>query len=182
LIQIAKFEDNKRLGVLGERLVSDRLRLDYLAAGININIFFSTLEEDKKGVDFVIKSDYTQTTSYQIKTQAVSTWNFNSFLLELKSDMELNKIGWLYTTNADVFIYCWVDEEREQLVEAYTLDLPNIIKAFNIFRLGELDKIYGFTNDKNHSYHSECVPVDIDFLTKLQLCQCIYKHPKYTKR
>jgi len=69
------------------------------------------IELQRKGMDLIVSSD---SAIYEIKTRAHKYYR-QGILLEIMSVVQHNKLGWLYTSEADCIAYVWLNESGTNL-------------------------------------------------------------------
>jgi len=80
-------------------------------------------EIQKSGIDVIVKSE---SSDWEIKTRDHKYYE-KGILLETKSIVERNILGWLYTSQADVIAYCWLNESSTNLMpNGYFIMLKNL--------------------------------------------------------
>ncbi len=72
------------------------------------------IQRQKDGYDFTIKSEEAK---WEIKTRTFDDRFYNKdILLETTSNVEKNKLGWLYTSKADIIAYVWLNKSKSNLM------------------------------------------------------------------
>jgi len=97
-----------------EKRIAEKIRIFMMRYNIDM-ITYDNLEDikrQKNGLDFFIKSE---SAGWEIKTRA-SKYYRKGILLETTSVVETNKLGWLYTSKADVIAYVWLNESLTNLM------------------------------------------------------------------
>lgn len=81
------------------------------------------IEIQKSGIDIIVKSE---SSGWEVKIRS-SKYYEKGILLETTSVVEKNILGWLYTSNADVIAYCWLNESSTNLMpHGYFINLNKL--------------------------------------------------------
>jgi hypothetical protein len=77
-------------------------------------------EIQKKGIDFISNN-----LSIELKIRDYSSYKYRDILFETMSIREENKLGWVYTSQADCVVYCWKNKKGTDLIDGYVLLIQN---------------------------------------------------------
>jgi hypothetical protein len=117
-------------------------------------LFGKCAEHTKKqlnGIDFSIPYK-----NFEIKTREFKYYKYKDIVLETVSKIETNKLGWFYTSTADVIIYLWLTENRTKIQDAYLLILEELRKYEIELMVDWFDKTVRRTTSTNGGqWHTE---------------------------
>lgn len=119
------FSERERFGQKGEKMVADNFAT-FLKPLITKYLFGKCKEHTAaqlNGIDMSIKYN-----RFEIKTRDFKYHKNKDIVLETMSNMEKNKLGWFYTSNADIVIYMWLSEDRKYVYDAYLLIMDELRK------------------------------------------------------
>ncbi len=99
-----------------EKRIAKKVK-DFLLKRYIKNLGYETLEDikyQKQGIDAIAKAEKS---THEFKTRDYDPKYYNKdILLETISVVHKNILGWLYTSQADVIIYCWKNESESNLM------------------------------------------------------------------
>lgn len=99
-----------------EKRIAKRVK-DFLLKRYIRNLGYETLEDikyQKQGIDAIARAEKS---TPEFKTRDYDPRYYNKdILLETISVIERNISGWLYTSQADVIVYCWKNESESNLM------------------------------------------------------------------
>lgn len=73
-------------------------------------------EIQKRGIDFISNE-----LSIELKIRDYFSYKYKDILFETMSIREENKLGWVYTSQADCVLYCWKNKKGTDLIDGYVL-------------------------------------------------------------
>jgi len=79
-------------------------------------------EFQRKGIDGIL---YSEKVKLDPKSRNFNAYHYNDILIETVSIIETNKLGWFYTSEADVIPYVWENPSRTNLIDGYFLFIQN---------------------------------------------------------
>ena len=95
-------------------------------SSIELYDYENNKEKQLAGIDGISRAEIT----YDVKTRDYSFYRFKDILLEVMLDNRVNYLGWLYTSEADIIIYLWYNNNRSSFVDGYILFLNEIRKWY----------------------------------------------------
>ena len=108
------FDEKVRDALPWEKRIAKKIEAFLVKRNIR-NIGYSTpsdKETQHRGIDLIVEAE---SSSWEIKTRDHKYYN-KGILLETKSVVENNTLGWLYTSEADVIAYCWLNESETNVM------------------------------------------------------------------
>ena len=96
-------------------------------------------EFQRKGIDGIV---YAEKAKIDPKSRKYSAYKYKDILIETISVIEKNKLGWFYTSEADVIAYVWENASRTNLIDGYFIFIQDTIfrKWFENYKLANPQK------------------------------------------
>jgi len=79
-------------------------------------------EFQRKGIDGIL---YAEKAKIDSKARKYYAYKWNDILIEVVSIIGQNKLGWFYTSKADVIAYVWENPSRTNLIDGYFIFIQN---------------------------------------------------------
>ena len=79
-------------------------------------------EFQRKGIDGIL---YAETAKIDPKVRDYSVYKWKDILIETISVMEENKLGWFYTSEADIVAYVWENPSKTNLIDGFFIFIQN---------------------------------------------------------
>lgn len=117
----------------------------------------------REGIDGVISK---KQSSIEIKTRKYFSYKYKDILLETKSVIEQNILGWFYTTNADIIAYVWENDSRTNLIDGYLIFISKELRHWFDENKHKFKKQIAETESENGNWHTENYAVPINAFPK----------------
>ena len=79
-------------------------------------------EFQRKGIDGIL---YAEKAEIDPKVRNYSAYKYEDILIETISIIEQNKLGWFYTSRADIVAYVWKNASGTNLIDGYFVFIQN---------------------------------------------------------
>ena len=165
--EIRDFEEDLKTGNRAEELILSKFKsvVQPLVERVMYNDGVISKNLQKAGVDaFISKKE----TGFDVKSRDFRYYQFQDILLETVSIREYNIPGWLFITNA--VVYVWWNKRQTKFVDGYILFLQNIRNWFES-KPENYRRIIAHSGKGNKTWSTESIIVPI---TDFPL-GCIYK-------
>ena len=120
LPKVNPFEENLRNGQKWELPLLEKI--SRLRLKEQISCLTNSGEFQRKGIDGIL---YAEKVKIDLKSRKFDAYHWNDILIETVSIIERNKLGWFYTSEADVIPYVWENSSRTNLIDGYFLFIQN---------------------------------------------------------
>jgi len=118
-------------------------------------------EFQRKGIDGIL---YAEKAKIDPKTRGYFAYKYNDVLIETLSVIEQKKLGWWYTTEADIIAYVWKNPSGTNLIDGYFIFVQdkNLRSWFEQYKIQHLEKRRIASSERNGSiWHTENFAVPI---------------------
>lgn len=116
------FTERLQRGLNGEKRLAKGLEKFNIIESVKRVIYNQEPEIQKSGVDRI---DRFREAKHEQKTREYDAYKWGDILIETVSVIEANKLGWWYTSEADIIDYVWRDQTGKAFIDGYYIFIRN---------------------------------------------------------